>query len=672
MTADSKYTFQILGSDKTKAAFASLHKSIRTTVNAAGAMGAGVAAGLAVMVTQSVRANTEMSRLARSVGVGSETLSEWGYAAEDVGLAGEKVADIFKDVSDKIGDLATTGGGPAAAVFNRLNLSAQELVALKPDQQLLAIAGALDEVKTRSERVFLLESLASDASQLLPLLEDNAEGLIALTEEAEALGVSISDIDAAKLEAANRSFERVQGIATGIANKVSVQVAPVIEVLAEKFVAAATEGDNLGKAINKGFELGVKGAAVMANGLHGVRIAFKGAEVLARGSFAVMTEGLSRLASVINDDIRNSIISGFFVPVKAVLGLLSKLSGAFGEMLADVEGIEERLKDAGAGAFQGFAAKQAQAFREAQDEFANLLAAELPGQIITRTFNEVTAEAERRAKASVDKLAAQVQAPGGQTAAESEAGQAEAQREAERAQARLERLDAQYFTELEKLRAKLMAEQQVIADAENLKLLTEEEANQKRLRAQQSFEKAKLELEKSSAKAQQGLIRSRDAFAQLAQATGSKKLFKAQKAAALAQAAVELPPAIIASYKNAGGFPLGIPAAAAMAAAGAAQIAAIKSQSFGVGGGAAPIGAGGGSSGEISTPAPASQLQRFGGSVGERSEDRPQTIVQFNITGDIFGDTAESVLDRLRALIEENDQVLFTNGSRQALDISGS
>jgi len=672
MVADAKYTFQILGSDRTKAAFASLHKSIRSTVNAAGALGAGVAAGLAVMVTQSIRANTEMSRLAQSVGVGTETLSEWSHAAGTVEVAGDKVADIFKDVSDKIGDLATTGGGPAAAVFDRLNLSASQLVALKPDQQLLAIAGALDQVKSRSERVFLLESLASDASNLLPILEDGAEGLRELAEEAEALGVSITDIDAAKLEAANRSFERIQSVATGLANKVAVEVAPVIEVLAEKFVATAIEGDRLGKAVSKGFELGTKGAATLANGVHGVRVVVKGLEVLARGAFAVMTEGVSRLATLIGDDVRNAIIGGFFTPLKSTLRLLSKVSGAFGEMLADVQAVEDRLKESGTAAFENLASRHAEKFREAQDEFATLLAAELPGQVITRSLDAITAEAERRAEASVAKLAARVQAPPEQTVAEDAAGQEAAQREREKLQARLARLDGQYLTETQKLRQKLADEILIIGEAEQAKLITEQDAANRRLRALEAFNKSKIDLEKKSSKTVQSVLQSTASFAQAFQAAGSEKLFRVQRAAALAQAAVELPPAIIASYKNAGGFPLGIPAAAAMAAAGAAQIAAIKAQSIGSGGGSAPLAAGAGS-GPIPTPSalPAGNLQRVTAGFERNEEQRPPTIVQFNVSGDIIGDAAENLLDRMRTLIEDNDAVLFTAGSRQALEIAG-
>ena len=63
--------------------------------------------------------------------------------------------------------------------------------------------------------------------------------------------------------------------------------------------------------------------------------------------------------------------------------------------------------------------------------------------------------------------------------------------------------------------------------------------------------------------------------------TQSRAMFNLNKAAALAHAMVALPPAVIESYRNAGGYPWGIIPAGLMAAAGAAEIAKITSTQFG-------------------------------------------------------------------------------------------
>lgn len=87
-----------------------------------------------------------------------------------------------------------------------------------------------------------------------------------------------------------------------------------------------------------------------------------------------------------------------------------------------------------------------------------------------------------------------------------------------------------------------------------------------------------------------------DAIGNLAQGR-SKKLFKINKALALAQAAVALPTSVIETYKNNGGYPYGIIPAGIMLATGLANIAKINSTTFGGGsGGGAVVSGGGGTS----------------------------------------------------------------------------
>ncbi|MAJ45609.1 MAG: hypothetical protein CMF96_12830 [Candidatus Marinimicrobia bacterium] len=77
-----------------------------------------------------------------------------------------------------------------------------------------------------------------------------------------------------------------------------------------------------------------------------------------------------------------------------------------------------------------------------------------------------------------------------------------------------------------------------------------------------------------------------------------RKQFENQKKMQMAQVIASTASAIVQSFANAGGFPLGMGTAAAMAAIGAAQLAVISSQSF-KGGGSAPS-AGGGTPSKIS------------------------------------------------------------------------
>ncbi|WP_201485802.1 hypothetical protein [Pseudomonas sp. OF001] len=74
----------------------------------AGAIGLDAFAG---MVRGAAQAVGEMSRLAQLSNTSATTFQKWSAAASSVGIEGDKLGDIFKDVQEKFGEFAATGGG---------------------------------------------------------------------------------------------------------------------------------------------------------------------------------------------------------------------------------------------------------------------------------------------------------------------------------------------------------------------------------------------------------------------------------------------------------------------------------------------------------------------------------------------------------------------------------
>ena len=674
MPADNKYTFDILGNDKTKKMFRRLAANTRKVVNTAATVGGAAAAGLAVMVQKTVKANTEMTRLALSVGVSSEELSRWSHAGKSVNLEAEKMADIFKDVGDKIGDFATTGGGGAVDMFEQLNLKVEDFTNLKPDEQLIKIGEALDGVQSRSEKIFFLEALAGDASRLLPLLENGAEGLKEMVAEADALGVTVTELDAAKMEAAQRSIERAQAAAVGFANTLSAELSPLVEVLVDEWVEFAGEGDRVGEAIAKGMTFAAKGAGIFADGLHGVKILIKGVETLARAMNFVLVGGFVKLIEILAD-VSNAIVDGLFWPIKKVLELAAPFSDMAADALKDVENLVDRIQVKVPESMREFADAQSKAFDVARGELHELLMEDLPGEVIKANIDRVLAEADAKAQERVKEIRANL------AAGVADGGDVEDPRdvkERERIEKGLAALEEQYATEAMLLRNKLEEELLIINDAQEKTLLTEEQANEKRIRSAEEFEAAKTKLVTVAEKGRLAMLQGVQTLAQAFQDSGSKKMFKAGKALALASAAVSLPSAVIKSYENAGGYPWGIVPALAMAATGMANIAKIKNtQFYGGGGGATPVrvtgggGAGGGGS-SANLPAPIqNDIQTLSRQNDRDPVDGRGNVTVFNISGDVVGDSAEAMLERMREMVEGSDVVFFSNESRQAQELAG-
>jgi|GEM_PF-5085808 len=217
----------------------------------------------------------ELNSLARSVDVSVDSLSSWSYAAQSVGLSSDKMGDIFKDSSDKIGDFVATGGGEAIDLFDNLNLSIDELKQLHPDQQLLAIADGLEQVGTHGEKVFYLESLADEASRLLPLLKNGATGLLKMQREADLLGVTLSDVDAAKVEHASDSFRVLGGAAEGFANQLTVQLSAAFAGLGENVLELLEQFGGMSGVVETVVNNTVAGLGVVINTIHAIEIILK-------------------------------------------------------------------------------------------------------------------------------------------------------------------------------------------------------------------------------------------------------------------------------------------------------------------------------------------------------------------------------------------------------------
>ena len=178
----------------------------------------------------------ELTNTGQVLDVNREKLQLWRIAGDRVGLSGEKITDIFKSMTERLGEFSASGTGEAADVLDSLNLDIRDLIKLQPDEQLLAIANAIGEIDSKSVQVAFLEKLASDASQLQPLLEDNAAGLKAIFEEAQKDGAIYTDAELDKLNKANDVYDAIDLKLKGLTTRIGANLAPAVGDATEKLL----------------------------------------------------------------------------------------------------------------------------------------------------------------------------------------------------------------------------------------------------------------------------------------------------------------------------------------------------------------------------------------------------------------------------------------------------
>jgi lambda family phage tail tape measure protein len=115
--------------------------------------------------------------------------------------------------------LLSSAPKPFKAAELLISLSAENLAALSPDKQLLAIADGLKSVSTQSEKINILESLGNDLSRMLPLLDQGGESLRKYLAQAKDFGIAMDPQQIANLVRANEIIQDLQAQAQGLRNE---------------------------------------------------------------------------------------------------------------------------------------------------------------------------------------------------------------------------------------------------------------------------------------------------------------------------------------------------------------------------------------------------------------------------------------------------------------------
>ncbi len=156
----------------------------------------------------------EIDIMAQLAGQSVEDFQAAAYASNQFGISAEKLGDISKDVQDKLGDFIATGGGEFKDFFEqvapKVGLTADQLQGLSGPDVLLRVKKAMDDANVPMEQqIFYLESIANDASKLIPLLADGGREYNRLTGEAKDLNLVLSKQDITTLRDMDKEINKV-------------------------------------------------------------------------------------------------------------------------------------------------------------------------------------------------------------------------------------------------------------------------------------------------------------------------------------------------------------------------------------------------------------------------------------------------------------------------------
>lgn len=183
---------------------------LKTTFIGVATAAAGALAGLAATVNALAADMDSLKKSADLSGIGVEDFQKWAFAAQSVQIENEKLSDIFKDVNDKLGDFAQTGGGAMKDFFEniapKVGLTADAFKNLSGPDALQAYYNALEKAGvSQADMTFYMEAIASDATALIPLLRNGGKAF----EELGAKAAIISEEKAASLRGYNDAMRNL-------------------------------------------------------------------------------------------------------------------------------------------------------------------------------------------------------------------------------------------------------------------------------------------------------------------------------------------------------------------------------------------------------------------------------------------------------------------------------
>lgn len=226
--------------------FAGISRAATTAGRALAGIGAVLGAGaFAGFVKGGLDAADTASKTAKAIGLSTEELSKFQYAAELGGASSDKFAAAMVKFSANI-DKAATGQKVQIEQFERLGVTLKDSEGkLRPVSAVFAdVADKIAAIPNGSEKTRVaLELFGKSGAKLIPTLNEGSAGLRRMGDELEQFGGVISSEAAAASEQFNDNLARLGRLVDGARNGLVNTFAPGLSAVTDEFVRAIKEGD---------------------------------------------------------------------------------------------------------------------------------------------------------------------------------------------------------------------------------------------------------------------------------------------------------------------------------------------------------------------------------------------------------------------------------------------
>jgi hypothetical protein len=286
------------------------------------AAGASIIAPLTAAVFQFSEAGSAIDDMSQRTGASAESLSALSYAAQQSGTSMEAVEKGMR----KLGQTATAaadGSQSAKDALAAVGLTAAKLKGLTPDQQLRTVAEMLSKITDPGKRAArAMDILGKSGAELLPMMNDGAQGITDMMKKADELGLVMSGDQAKSAAAFGDAWDETKATLSAITTQIGGALAPALTDLLGKATPMIAM---VSKWIRE------NSAVIKTIALIGVALSVAGT------ALGIFSGGLTAVAFV---------LGALTSPLGIVIALTAAAGIAFVKMAGGIDGAIQMLKDA--------------------------------------------------------------------------------------------------------------------------------------------------------------------------------------------------------------------------------------------------------------------------------------------------------------------------------------
>jgi methyl-accepting chemotaxis protein len=186
----------------------------------------------------------EIKTFSSVTGQSVESLQEFDYAAEMIGVSSDRIRDSLKETTNKMQE-ARDGNEATAAAYAKLGVSITDANGnlRSAEDVFYDTIDALGQMENRTERDALAMDLMSESAQELnPLIDAGSGALKKYADEAHDMGYVLDNEALTALTEVDDAYQRLQKSQEGAKNQLSAEFAPYLTEFYEKITKLIKDG----------------------------------------------------------------------------------------------------------------------------------------------------------------------------------------------------------------------------------------------------------------------------------------------------------------------------------------------------------------------------------------------------------------------------------------------